>query len=179
MAMAVVFFVGENMTTEKKQHSEELKEKILAEIATGVPMTQLSKKYKIPVSTMGTWKTNARTKNDEFENLRKERKEQFINNAWNIINDSVAVAQKRVGRSKDLEENIDLVANAIKKNAESISKDTGLGYFDLVNLVKELNSLKSPKISELSTLIGTMYDKQALASDEATENVKVKLEDFF
>lgn len=141
MATAVVFFVGENMATEKKQHSEELKEKILAEIATGVPMTQLSKKYKIPVSTMGTWKTNARTKSDEFENLRKERKEQFINKAWNLIEKAQSLMEKNLDSALMGEEKID--------------------------------------VGKLSTVVGTMYDKQALASDEATENVKVKLEDFF
>ena len=41
------FFVGELMGNLK--HSEELKEQILAEIATGVPMTQLSEKYDIPM----------------------------------------------------------------------------------------------------------------------------------
>ena len=179
MAMAVVFFVGENMATEKKQHSEELKEKILAEIATGVPMTQLSKKYKIPVSTMGTWKTNARTKSDEFENLRKENKEKFVNKAWKLINDAMEVTEKRVTRCKNFEENVDIVANAIKKNSDKICKDLQIGYFDLLNLVKELMQLKNIKVGELSSLIGTMYDKQALASDEPTENVKVKLEDFF
>ena len=178
MATAVVFFVGEDYMGSPR-HPEGVKEKVLAELAMGVPLTQLSKKYNLATSTMQTWKVKAQTESDEFAKQRNENKKNFLDKAWKLINDSVDVAQKRVGRSKDLEDNIDIVAKAIKDNAEGIAKDTGLGYFDLVNLVKELHAMKSPKISELSTLIGTMYDKQALASDEATENVKVKLEDFF
>ena len=170
------FNVGELMGNLK--HSEELKEKILAEIATGTPMTQLSSKYDIPVSTIGTWKGDAIKKDDEFENLRNKRKTEFVNNAWDLINDSMAVASKRIKRSKDFEENIDIVASAIKKHSNEISKETGLGWFDLLNLIKELQTLKNPKIGELTTLIGTMYDKQAVAEGKPTEIVEFKLEDF-
>ena len=160
------------------KHSEELKEQILAEIATGVPMTQLSEKYDIPVSTIGTWKGDAKKKDDGFENLRNKKKTEFVENAWELINDSMAVAKKRIKRSKDFEDNIDIVASAIKKHSGEISKETGLGWFDLLNLIKELQTLKNPKLGELSTLIGTMFDKQAVAEGKPTEIVKVKLEDF-
>ena len=102
-----------------------------------------------------------------------------MNKAWKLINDAMEVTEKRVTRCKNFEENVDIVANAIKKNSDQICKDLQIGYFDLLNLVKELMQLKNIKVGELSSLIGTMYDKQALASDEPTENVKVKLEDFF
>lgn len=160
------------------KHSEELKEKILAELALGTPATQLSKKYEIPVSTIMTWKGIAKKTSDEFDNLRQEKKKAFVDNAWELINDSMAVAQKRIKRSKDFEDNIDIVASAIKKHSGEISKETGLGWFDLLNLIKELQTLKNPKLGELSTLIGTMFDKQAVAEGKPTEIVKVKLEDF-
>lgn len=161
------------------KYPDEIKEKVLAELALNVPMLQLSRKFDIPVTTISSWKKDAQEKSDEFENLRKENKANFVNNAWNLINDAMAVAQKRVGRSKNFEENVDIVANSIKKNADKLCKDLNIGYFNLLNLVKELQQMKTIKVGELSTLIGTMYDKQALASDEPTENVNVKLEDFF
>ena len=43
-----------------------------------------------------------------------------------------------------------------------------MGWFELLNLIDKLKALKNFKLSELSTLIGTMYDKQALANKEAT-----------
>ena len=161
------------------KYPDRIKEEVLAKLALNIPMLQLSREYEIPVTTISSWKKEAMEKSDEFENLRKENKAKFVNNAWNLINDAMAVAQKRVGRSKDFEENVDIVANTIKKNSNKLCEDLGIGYFDLLNLVKELQQMKTIKVGELSTLIGTMYDKQALASDEPTENVNVKLEDFF
>ena len=51
-------------------------------------------------------------------------------------------------------------------------------WFDLLDVVKEIKSFKSPKLSELSTLIGTIYDKQALANGEATSREETVIKGF-
>ena len=161
-----------------KKFNDDVKELVFAEIASGGNMMEVCRKYDLAPSTVQTWITKSKGKDDDIAKLRTERKKDFVENAWKLIGDSMAVAQKRIYRAKDLEDNIDVVAEAIKKNAGAIEKETGIGWFDLLNLIRELQTLKSPKVSELSTLIGTMYDKQALANNEATEITKVKLEDF-
>ena len=42
-----------------------------------------------------------------------------------------------------------------------------------------LSSMRIENVSQLSTLIGTLYDKQALSDNKPTSIVELKLEDFF
>jgi hypothetical protein len=124
-----------------KYRGDKIKEKVLAELASGETIASVARKHKIPETTIGTWKKKAMEKDDKFVELRAKRKEEFINNAWDIIED-----------------------------AQKLMKE---------NLKKALSGDEKIDAGKLSTVIGTMYDKQALASDEATQNVNVKLEDFF
>ena len=177
-----------------QKYNDDIKEKVFALLAVNNNPQYVADKLGLPYTTVKTWekkflsqgktgkKEDNATNSDTINlvELRNKKKQEFVDKAWKLIEDSVAVAQKRITRAKDFEDNIDVVANAIKANAGKIEEKTGLGWFDLLNLIKELQSIKNPKMSELSTLIGTMYDKQALANDEPTEisATKLKLEDF-
>lgn len=168
-----------------KGFDDNVKEKILAELAAGTSVSDLARRYKIAKSTISGWKKALHNpgneqKLDEFEQLRTEKKKEFIKGAWELIDDSLAVAKTRMSRARRLEQNIDILVEAIKKNNGEITKDTGLAWFDLLDIIKELHSLKNPKLSEISTLIGTIYDKQAVASNEATAKTEhsVTIEDY-
>lgn len=164
---------------------EATKERALALLATNLSATRVAEMLNIKVSTVRTWAKIASDKEKaiaegkiqdsgeiKLNETRLENKKKFVDNAWNLINESMEVAQKRVTRSNKLEENIDLVAKAMKDNAKRIEDATGIGWFALLDIIKELQAMKSVKVGELSTLIGTMYDKQALANGEATQNVR-------
>ena len=124
-----------------KYRGDKIKEKVLAELATGETLMSISKKHNIPPTTISTWKKKANEKNDGFAELRNKKKKEFVESAWNIISKAQRLMDQNLDKALKGEEKID--------------------------------------VGKLSTAIGTMYDKQALASDEATENVNVKLEDFF
>ncbi len=159
-----------------QKHSEALREKALALLATNNSLSEVSRLLHISVSTLQTWK-NKHENDKDFVNLRNKKKEEFVNSAWKLIEDSVKVAQERVSRELAVEESVDKIAEIIKKNANDIDKETGVGWFELLDLIEKLKTCKNFKLSELSTLIGTMYDKQALANNESTVRVDVKLED--
>lgn len=164
---------------------EATKERALALLATNLSATRVAEMLNIKVSTVRTWAKIASDKEKaiaegkiqdsgeiKLNETRLENKKKFVDNAWNLINESMEVAQKRVTRSNKLEENIDLVAKAMKDNAKRIEDATGIGWFALLDIIRELQAMKTVKVGELSTLIGTMYDKQALANGEATQNVR-------
>lgn len=164
---------------------EATKERALALLATNLSATRVAEMLNIKVSTVRTWAKIASDKEKaiaegkiqdsgeiKLNETRLENKKKFVDNAWNLIHESMEVAQKRVTRSNKLEENIDLVAKAMKDNSKRIEDATGIGWFALLDIIKELQAMKSVKVGELSTLIGTMYDKQALANGEATQNVR-------
>ena len=187
-----------------KKHKDELKEKAFALLVSN-NASYVAKELGLPYSTVKTWENNflgkgrAKAKQkpplekpssetedknnedsyeDDLAKLRKKKREEFVTSAWELIEDSLAVAKKRMSRARNLEHNIDIVAEALKKNAGKIEAETGVGWFALLDLVKELQAIKNPKLSEISTLIGTIYDKQALANGEATSREETVIKGF-
>lgn len=187
-----------------KQYNDDIREKALALLIVNNNVAYVAEKLGLPYTTVRQWKLNAEKKSgakfditktvkedksdnekknvkkeckleSNFVELRTKKKMEFIDKAWELIDDSIAVANKRIKRARTLEDNIDIVASAIIKNAGKITEATGIGWFSLLDLVKELNSMKSPKIGELSTMIGVMYDKQALSQGEATAIQDIKI----
>ena len=152
------------------KYTDEQREKALA-LLTMKSIKEVSIELNIPEGTIRDWNNNAEKLNPNFKELREEKKKEFVNNAWGVIDDSLAVAKTRMSRARNAENDIDVLVKAIKENAGEIEKHTGITWFRLLDIIKELNSLKSPKLSEISTLIGVLYDKQALANKEATINL--------
>lgn len=164
---------------------EKTKEMALALLATNMSVPRVAERLNLKIGTVKGWKLKALAKEKaiaeglikddgelKLNETRLKNKQKFVNNAWDLINESMEVAHKRINRSNNLEENIDLVAKAMKMNAKQIEDTTGITWFALLDIIKELQAMKSVKVGELSTLIGIMYDKQALANGEATQNVR-------
>ena len=182
-----------------KKHKQELKEKAFALLVCN-NASYVAKQLGLPYSTVKTWEdkfikegkkqlegkkqhegetsTTTKDSSKNLVELREKKKLEFVDNAWQLIEDSLAVVQKRMSRARHLEEQLDRLANAIKENADKITEETGIMWFDLLDVVKEIKSFKSPKLSELSTLIGTIYDKQALANGEATSREETVIKGF-
>ena len=101
-----------------------------------------------------------------------------INDAWKLIDLSKGVLEKRLTRAMDNEE-------ALDELVEEISK---LDYKTLTSqqrqaLYMKLAKIKVDDVKSLATVLGTLYDKQALANKEATAIVEgsitvKKFEDF-
>ena len=157
---------------DRKQYSDELKEQAYAMLVTN-SMRYVSRELNIPVGTLAGWKKERDAKaieqgTDTIEQKRTKRKEMFVDKAWDIIDDALDVAKTRIVRAKNVESNVDIVAEELKKNAKVIEEQTGIGWFALLNLIKDLKEIKNFKLSEITTLVGTLYDKQSLANKEAT-----------
>lgn len=153
-----------------KKYNDDIKEMAYALLTVNNNVQYVADKLNLPYSTVQTWKEKLIKNNDKsnFVEVREKNKEKFIDKAWQLIADSLTVAQKRITRELKLEENVDIVADALKKNAKKIEEEKGVGWFELLGLIDELKKLKNFKLGEISTLIGTIYDKQALANKEAT-----------
>ena len=174
---------------DRKKYSDELKEQAYAMLVTN-SMRYVSRELNIPVGTLAGWKKERDAKaieqgTDTIEQLRAKKKEEFVHKAWGIIGDALDVAHIRIARAKNIEDNIDIVAEELKKNAKVIEEQSGIGWFALLNLIKDLKETKNFKLSEITTLVGTLYDKQCLATKEPTsimggsmtiENIVQKLE---
>lgn len=159
-----------------QKYNEDLKEKAIALLTVNNSVSFVARELKLPRSTVKSWKEDYDKKaqeggEDTIAKLRQKKKEDFVDNAWKLINDSMTVAQKRITRELELEDSVDKIAELLKANSKKIGEETGIGWFELLNLIDRLKTVKNFKLSELSTLVGTMYDKQALANKEATQIV--------
>ncbi len=144
------------------KYTDEQKEQALAMLTT-LSFKAVSKNLDIPENTLRDWKKNAEKINPEFVELRNKKKEEFVEKAWKIIEKANKLIEKKLDRALSASDDIEVIMKKAKGN-ESLDKD------DFVSLTKNINKLGIENIGQVSTVIGTLYDKQALINKEATVN---------
>ena len=149
------------------------KELAYALYAVSGNVTEVADRLGIPRTTVSTWLKNASP--DELDTLRQKQKEMFIAEAWSIIGNTQAVIRRRIERALNSEDAIDtLIYEVESMSEEELSRDAKKA------LIKKLKAIACEDISKVATVMGTMYDKAALASKEATAILggSLRLEDF-
>lgn len=174
-----------------KKYSDELKEKAIALLSCN-NASFVAEELGLPYTTVKTWETKAlkqakrdmevreasegddevtkstkRFTEQNLVELRQKKKEEFIESAWELINLSKGVLEKRLKRAMENEEALD----------ELVDEITKLGYKTLTAqqrqaLYMKLSKIKVDDVKSLATVLGTLYDKQALANKEATAIVE-------
>lgn len=108
----------------------------------------------------------------EFAELCAENKEWFKSSAERILRKSTTLLERKLDRALYDEAQLDALIDDIFKNAVS---EEGISPEHRKALIKTLSSMQLYDIKALSTVIGTTFDKKALAEGDATENVKVEI----
>lgn len=164
-----------------QKYNDDIREKVYAMLMVNNNVSFIAKELGLPCSTVKSWKIRYDKEaeaNGDIAKLRLKKREKFVDNAWKLVEDSLVVAQKRINKANNLEQDLDNLCKTIKKNAGKIEAETGIGWNELLNVIQEIKNFKSPRLSEISTLIGTIYDKQALANGEATSREEQILKGF-
>ena len=157
-----------------KKYDLATKEKALALMAASNNLEETARQLNIPVTTLHTWKKEAETKSLEFIELRNKRKQEFINSAWDGIEKSKKLLLKKLERALIDEEKLDALLEEFENmDWKALSQEQRRAMY------KKFAALKLEDIGKITTVLGTLYDKQALASEEATQIVKgsITLED--
>lgn len=123
------------------------------------------------------------TKSTRFEDeslieLRKKKKEEFVEDAWGLIGKIRSLLERRLDRALDSENVLDELVEEITKLDHKQLTDS-----QRKALYCKMSAIKIESVKELAVVLGTLYDKQALANKEATTivegNIAVKkFEDF-
>lgn len=184
-----------------KKYNDDLKERAFALLACNNSVAYVAKELDLPYSTVKTWEKKflARSEelakqekeqddgspndevaksNDELDlaKLRKKKKEEFVENAWGLISKCETLIERRLNRAIGSEDVIDELLDEILQ----------LDHKDLTEpqrkaLYSRIAAIKIENVKELAVVLGTLYDKQALANKEATSivdnNVTIKFED--
>lgn len=138
-------------------------------------LSQTSKELKIPISTVDKiYKKNKEKK--EFISLKKKQEKKFLDKANSIISKATDVLEKRLDialqNQQELEEIIDIIYDVEKIDDEK------LNYKQKESLIKKVSKLQLNNLTELTTAIGTLYDKRALelGTPTANNNVTINIE---
>ena len=116
-----------------KKTDFKVRQEALARLAVTDNVSQVARDMKLPDSTVRQFIIDEEKKDDGFKKLREQKKKEFVDKAWEII---------QTGQ--------DILLRDLKK-----AKENGIPV----------------DISKISTVIGTIYDKQALANNESTMNL--------
>lgn len=135
-------------------------------------LTETSKELKIPITTVSTiYKRNKDKK--EFVSLRKKQERNFVEKADSIINKATDLLERRLNvaleNQNELEELIDTIYDATDE------KGNKLKYKEREDLIKKITRLQLNNLPELTTAIGTLYDKRALSLGDPTVNNNVTI----
>ena len=154
-----------------QKYNEDLKEKAIALLTVNNSVSFVARELKLPRTTINSWKADFDKKarengEDEIVKLRQKKKEQFVEDAWRLVDKVKTILERRLDRAIQSEDKMD----------ELLEEILQLDYKQLTvqqrkALYRRISALKIEDIKALSTVLGTLYDKQALANKEATQIV--------
>lgn len=107
---------------------------------------------------------------EEFGKVQEQKKEEFCDKANRIIDKSLKLLERRIDVASNYEDELDeiiqMVFNQDKKELNENQKKA---------IVSKLSKMQLHSLSELTTALGTIYDKMRLAKGEATENSNIEV----
>lgn len=148
------------MARGQKQPNNADKERARALLLTDT-VASVARQLGRPWSTIKDWKREFE-RDDSFVKLREKRKEKFVNDAWNLIDMSRRIIERRLVRALEGEDILDELCNEILEDVTPEKKKA---------IRDKFTALKLENIKDVAVVLGTIYDKQALANKEPTSIV--------
>ena len=146
--------------------SPEMIEKIIASYLITNSYNKTSKDLKIAETTVRNI-VEKRQKEDpeKFAKAREEKKEYFADKANAIIDKALKLVDKRIESALSEDATLDALIDQI----QGIDKEE-LSAQEKNSIISKIRKLQLNSLSELTTVIGTLYDKQRVAKGESTGN---------
>lgn len=102
----------------------------------------------------------------EFEELRSQKQAEFSDKASEVIEKAMLLLNKRLDRALEEEDTLDDLIDEIWS-----MDDSDMSQQTKTATVNKIKNLQLHNLKELTTAIGTLYDKRALSRGEMTQNV--------
>jgi bacterioferritin-associated ferredoxin len=161
---------------------KKLDNKKIAEIITSYALTN---NYKATAKVCGVCANsvknvvNKQKKNNpkEYAKVCTEKKELFSVRANKIIDKSLELLNRRFDTALNEEKEIEELINVAMSGESESGKP--LTYQEKLTIAKKLSRLQINSLSEITTSMGTLYDKMRLDKGETTQNnsIVVKMTD--
>ena len=109
---------------------------------------------------------------EEFAKICIQKKESFAEQAQSIIDKAMELLQRRYDKALQKEKELEEMMETISKT----SKDD-VDYQEKISAIKKLSKIELNNLAEITTSMGTIYDKMRLDKGQSTGNIKVSYED--
>ena len=145
------------------------KYKIMISMFSTNNFSETARQLKLPESTVEKiYKTNK--DKEEFVKLYEEKKDEFVEKATRIIDKATILLERRLNTAlknqDELDEMIEEVWSLDKKDINQKQKEA---------TVKKILKMQLNNLSEITTAIGTIYDKRNLAEGKNTVNAGINI----
>jgi hypothetical protein len=148
-----------------KKTSPDVVYQVMALWFTNYNMRETARTLSLPLSTVKD--IVDKNKNaDNFAELRTQTEKAFAQKTTEIIEKGLILLNKRLNRAIEHEEDLDDLIDEIWD-----IDDDEMSYKDKDKLVNKIKTLQLQNIKDITTAIGTLYDKRALSRGESTQNI--------
>ena len=148
-----------------KKTSPEVIYKVMALWFTNYNLRETSRIMDMPLTTVK--EIVDKNKNaEQFEELRTQTEKAFAQKTTEIIDKSLLLLNRRIDRAIEHEEDLDAFIDEIWDMDED-----EMSFKEKDKLVNKIKTLQLQNIKDLTTAIGTLYDKRALSRGEMTQNL--------
>lgn len=143
--------------------------KIMASYAITQNTRQSARELNLPPSTVSKVVDDNKDK-EEFRQLCEEKKKDFAQRASNIIDKGLTLLERRLDTALEREEELnELIEDIYSTDKEELSQNRKNA------LIAKIGALQLQKLGEITTAVGTLYDKRALAQGESTDNTVIRI----
>ena len=103
---------------------------------------------------------------DEFRKLCEQKQDEFSDKATEIIDKGLMLLKRRMDRAIEEEETLDdLIEEIWSMDDKEMSQQTKTAT------VNKIKNMQLHNLKDITTAIGTLYDKRALSRGETTQNI--------
>lgn len=146
--------------------SDEKREQVKALLATGMAKDKVAKTLKISWDTVNRI---SQEEPDKIEDFREIKRIQFVDRLWNSMDKALGLADKRIELALEASDKLNEMCDKIS--------DSELDFKQKQELQNAINNLTTVPLGQISTYIGTIYDKHALMTGGKTADVGLTFED--
>lgn len=137
-------------------------EQIRALYASGMTKQAIARELGVSPSTVARY---CQAEEEALEEARAERRREFIDLAWRNLLEAMELGHRKVQlalmSSQEFKEHLGKTVKELK--------EAGVPPDVIAEIVKGMRKAQEIPLGHISTYIGTLYDKQALAGGDPTE----------
>lgn len=141
-------------------------EQIKALLSAGVSKNAIANRLEVSWASVDKY---SKQEPDKLESLREDKRAAFIGRLWDSMDQALGLADKRIKLAMDANNKLDDLSETIG--------DSEMDPKKIYELQKAIESITAVPLGQISTFIGTIYDKHALMTGGKTSEIGVSILD--